>query len=46
MKLDDIKPRRVRSHDSVENTNGEEKEKLKEDESNHDEEEGIGKEDT
>ena len=38
VRIDDIKPRRVRSHDSVENTNGEEKEDLRKDESDHDEE--------
>ena len=41
VRIDDRKPRRVRSHDSVENTNNEEKEGLQEDESTHDEEEGI-----
>ena len=41
VRIDDIKPRRVRSHDSVENTNNEEKEGLQEDESTHDEEDGI-----
>ena len=46
VRIDDIKPRSVRSHDSVENTNDEEKEDLKKDESSHDEEEGIEKEDT
>ena len=43
LRIDVIKPRRVRSHESVENTNGEEKENLPEDKSTHDEGEGIEK---
>ena len=46
VRIYDIKPRRVRSHDSVENTIDEESEDLQKDESTHDEEEGIEKEDT
>ena len=46
VRVDDLKPRKEISHDSVENTNNEEKEELQEDESTHDEEEGIDKEDT
>ena len=41
VRADDIKPRRGRSHDSVENTNDEEKEDLQKYEIRHDEEEGI-----
>ena len=37
VRIDDIKPRRVRSHGSVENTNNEENEDLQKDESTHDE---------
>ena len=43
VRIDYIKPRRVRSHDSVENSNEEEKEYFQEDKSTHDEEEGIEK---
>ena len=46
VKVDDIKPRRERSQDNVENTNDEKKEELQEDESIHEVEEGIEKEDT
>ena len=46
VRVDDLKPRKERRHDRVENTNNEEKEELQEDESTHDEEEGIEKEDT
>ena len=41
VRVDDLKPRKERSHDSVENTNNEEKEELQEDKSTHDEKEGI-----
>ena len=42
--VDDIKPRRERSQDNVENTNNEEREEFQEDEGTRDEEEGIDKE--
>ena len=46
LRVDDIKPRKIRSHDVDENTNSEEKEDLQKDESTHDEEEEREEEDT
>ena len=45
-RIDDIKPRRIRSHDGDVSTNDEEKEDLQKDESIHDEEEELEEEDT
>ena len=46
VRIDDIKPRRIRSHDGDVSTNDEEKEELQKDESIHDEEEELEEEDT
>ena len=46
VRIDDMKPRRIRSHDGYWSTNDEEKEDLQKDESIHDDEEELEEEDT
>ena len=46
VRINDMKPRKIRSHDVDENTNSEEKEDLQKDEITHDEEEEREEEDT
>ena len=46
VRIDDMKPRRIRSQDGDISTNDEEKEDLQKDESIHDEEDELEEEDT